>query len=72
MSAHQLRVVGMTCSHCEQAVAGEIRKITGVTSATADAATGTVTIEASVPLDPTAVAAAVDEAGYELAAGAPR
>jgi copper chaperone CopZ len=67
MSAHLLRVVGMTCSHCEQAVAGELRKITGVTSATADAATGTVTIETTAPLDPGAVAAAVDEAGYEVA-----
>ncbi len=67
MSAQQIRVVGMTCGHCEQAVAGEIRKITGVTSATADAARGTVTIEATVPLDPAALAAAVDEAGYEVA-----
>jgi copper chaperone len=67
MSTHQLLVVGMTCSHCEQAVAGEIRKIAGVTTATADAATGTVTIEATAALDPAAVAAAVDEAGYEVA-----
>jgi copper chaperone CopZ len=66
MSAHQLRVVGMTCSHCEQAVSGEIRKISGVTSAMADAASGIVTIEATGPLDSRAVAAAVDEAGYEV------
>jgi len=66
MSTQQLLVVGMTCSHCEQAVAGEIRKITGVTSATAEAASGTVTIEATTALDPAALAAAVEEAGYEV------
>jgi copper chaperone len=60
-------VVGMTCSHCEHAVAEEIGKIPGVTGATADAATGTVTVEATDPLDRADVAAAVDEAGYELA-----
>jgi copper chaperone len=67
MSTHRVFVVGMTCSHCEQAVAGEIRKIAGVTAATADAATGTVTIEATTSLDPAAIAAAVDDAGYEVA-----
>jgi copper chaperone CopZ len=67
MRVEEFRVVGMTCSHCEQAVAGEIRKIPGVTGATADASTGTVTVEATDPLDRTDVAAAVDEAGYELA-----
>ena len=63
----ELRVVGMTCSHCEHAVAEEIGKIPGVTRAVADAATGIVEVEATGPLDPADVAAAVDEAGYELA-----
>ena len=67
MTVHEFRVVGMTCSHCEHAVAEEIGKIPGVTGANADAATGTVTVEATDPLDRADVAAAVDEAGYELA-----
>jgi copper chaperone CopZ len=63
----EYQVVGMTCGHCEQAVAGEISKIPGVTGATADASTGIVTVEATEPPDRADVAAAVDEAGYELA-----
>ncbi len=60
-------VVGMTCSHCEEAVASEVERIPGVTKARSDAATGTVTVEATRDLDRAEVAAAVDEAGYELA-----
>jgi copper chaperone len=60
-------VVGMTCSHCEHAVAGEVRALDGVISAVADAAAGTLTIEATHEVDAAAVAAAVDEAGYEVA-----
>jgi len=63
----EFRVVGMTCSHCEHAVADEISKIPSVTGATANASTGTVRVEATDPLDRADVAAAVDEAGYELA-----
>lgn len=60
-------VSGMTCGHCEKAVSEEIAAIPGVTSATADAAGGTVTVEAAGELDDALVRAAVDEAGYELA-----
>jgi copper chaperone CopZ len=59
-------VVGMTCSHCERAIEAEVAAIDGVCSVTADAASGTVLIESSKVLDVAAVAAAVDEAGYEL------
>jgi copper chaperone CopZ len=62
----EFRVVGMTCSHCEHAVADEVGKLPGVSHATADAATGIVTVEATGALDRADVAAAVDEAGYEL------
>ena len=60
-------VLGMTCSHCERAVEAEVSAIPGVCSVTADAASGTVFIESTQILDVAAVAAAVDEAGYELA-----
>ncbi|WP_414170212.1 heavy-metal-associated domain-containing protein [Streptoverticillium reticulum] len=61
------QVTGMTCGHCEGAVSQEISAISGVTSATAVAATGRVTVVSAGPLDDAAVRAAVDEAGYELA-----
>ncbi|ARH91287.1 MULTISPECIES: heavy-metal-associated domain-containing protein [Streptomyces] len=61
------RVTGMTCGHCEGAVASEIGEIAGVSSVQAVAATGLVTVTSKTPLDEEAVRAAVDEAGYELA-----
>ncbi|MFJ2773500.1 heavy-metal-associated domain-containing protein [Streptomyces sp. NPDC087300] len=59
-------VKGMTCGHCEGAVSGEISELAGVTSVTAVAATGLVTVVSAAPLDEAAVRDAVDEAGYEL------
>ncbi|MEW1695668.1 heavy-metal-associated domain-containing protein [Streptomyces sp. NPDC101490] len=60
------QVKGMTCGHCEGAVTGEISALPGVSSVTAVAATGEVTVVSVAPLDVEAVRAAVDEAGYEL------
>lgn len=60
-------VVGMTCGHCEHAIATEVGALRGVTSVTADAASGTLIVESVWELDVDDVAVAVDEAGYELA-----
>ncbi|GGU87116.1 copper chaperone [Streptomyces litmocidini] len=60
------QVKGMTCGHCEGAVSSEISAIPGVSSVTAVAKTGEVTVVSAAALDREAVAAAVDEAGYEL------
>lgn len=64
-------VVGMTCSHCEMAVATEIGRIDGVTRVAVDVAAGTVVTESVEPLPIDAVAAAIDEAGYRLVAPQP-
>ncbi|MCW7947268.1 copper-transporting ATPase [Streptomyces hygroscopicus] len=61
------KVSGMSCGHCEGSVSGEISGIAGVSSVTAVASTGEVTVVSSAPLDDEAVRAAVDEAGFELA-----
>ncbi|MGK5639448.1 heavy-metal-associated domain-containing protein [Streptomyces sp. URMC 126] len=61
------RVTGMTCGHCEGAIAREVSALAGVVSVEAVAATGLVTVTSAGPLDDEAVRAAVDEAGYELA-----
>jgi copper chaperone CopZ len=61
------QVTGMSCGHCEGAVAGEISGIDGVVSVQAAADTGRVTVTSERPLEESAVRAAVDEAGYELA-----
>ncbi|MFE7132152.1 heavy-metal-associated domain-containing protein [Streptomyces sp. NPDC057638] len=60
------QVAGMTCGHCEGAIATEISTLAGVTSVKAVAATGKVTVISEAPLDEAAVRDAVDEAGYEL------
>jgi copper chaperone len=59
-------VQGMTCGHCVAAVSQEVGAITGVTGVEVDLATGAVSIVSDAALDPTVVAAAVDEAGYEV------
>ncbi|MBX9363433.1 heavy-metal-associated domain-containing protein [Streptomyces massasporeus] len=61
------KVSGMSCGHCEGAVSGEISQIPGVSSVTAVAKTGEVTVVSAAPLDDKAVRDAVDEAGFELA-----
>lgn len=70
MSTKIVNVSGMTCGHCVQAVTEEVQKITGVTGVdivlNTDGASQ-VTISADVDLSDSDIAAAIDEAGYEIA-----
>lgn len=66
MSETTYNVVGMTCDHCVRAVAGEISGLFGVTDVDIDLVTGQVRVTSDGPLDDEAVAAAVEEAGYEV------
>ncbi len=59
-------VRGMTCGHCVNAVSAEVAALAGVSKVDVDLTTGKVTVTSEQPLDPDAVRAAVDEAGYEL------
>jgi copper chaperone len=59
-------VVGMTCEHCELSVQEEVVEIAGVREVHADHATGQVVVTSDEPLDPNAVDAAVEAAGYSL------
>ena len=59
-------VTGMTCGHCEASVREEIGEIAGVQQVEASHETGRVVVTSDGPLDPAAVAAAVEEAGYSL------
>lgn len=62
----EYNVQGMTCGHCAQAVTTEIKKLAGVTEVEVTVETGVVKVASDAALDVDAVAAAVDEAGYEL------
>jgi copper chaperone len=57
----------MTCGHCVGAVQQEIGAIAGVCAVDVELATGNVTVQSTRPLDRAEIAAAVDEAGYQLA-----
>ena len=59
-------VTGMTCAHCVNAVSAEVGQIPGVSGVKVDLVTGTVTVTSEQSTDDDAVAAAVDEAGYEV------
>jgi copper chaperone len=61
-----LEIVGMSCSHCESAVSGALRGLAGVSHVSVDVAAGTALVESSQPLDMGLVAAAIDDAGYQL------
>jgi copper ion binding protein len=60
-------VVGMSCEHCVRAVRSELERVEGVQHVEVDLASGKVTVESERTLSDDEVAAAVDEAGYELA-----
>lgn len=66
MATKNYTVTGMTCGHCEMSVKEEIGEITGVTDVTADHSTGAVSVSGEGFTDEQ-VAAAIAEAGYELA-----
>ncbi len=59
-------VTGMTCSHCVSSVREEVSEVPGVTAVDVDLSTGRLTVTGDGFSDD-AVAAAVAEAGYEVA-----
>ena len=63
---HRFEVDGMTCSHCERAIAAELGTVPGVLAVDVDAPTGIVVIGCSYEPDPNAIRIAVHDAGYDL------
>ncbi len=57
---------GMTNAHGQRALTEAIAVLDGVASITVDAASGTVTVTATRPVDRADIAAAVEKAGYTL------
>ncbi len=65
----EVTVIGMTCTHCSNAVSEALTALPEVVKVMVDLAPDAdslVTITSSAALDPTAVEAAVTEAGYSL------
>lgn len=60
-----LEVQGMSCAHCVAAITSAVSKLPGVTSVDVALAAGTVSVDGTTDVD--AVAAAIEDAGYDLA-----
>ncbi|MBA3842627.1 MAG: heavy-metal-associated domain-containing protein [Actinobacteria bacterium] len=66
MTTLTLSVPDVSCGHCRQAIQNEVQSLPGVASVEVDLDAKAVTVEGE-PLDETAIVAAIDEAGYEVA-----
>jgi copper chaperone len=66
MNTLTVNVPGMTCGHCESAVKNEVGHVPGVTAVEVDLDSKDV-IVTGTGLDRSAIVAAIDEAGYDVA-----
>ncbi|MFF4582390.1 cation transporter [Streptomyces sp. NPDC001389] len=65
-TATAYRVSGMSCGHCRTAITASVGALAGVLSVDVDVDGGVVTVTTAGEPDDAAIAAAVDDAGYEL------
>lgn len=68
MNTSTYAVVGMTCAHCVLSVTEEVGRVPGVRDVDTDLPSGQVTVRHDAAIDDEAIKAAVEEAGYVLAA----
>ena len=68
MSTATYTVVGMTCGHCVTSVTEEVAQVPGVTNVDVELVTGGLTVTSDGGVEDAAVHAAVEDAGYEVAA----
>lgn len=66
MITNEYMVTGMTCEHCVGVVSGALGALPGVDGVEVDLASGRVTIVSTAPVERSAVASAVAEAGYQM------
>jgi copper chaperone len=67
MSTISYSVPDISCGHCVTAITREVSAVAGVETVAVELKTKTVTVSGA-PLDEAAIVAAIDEAGYEVAA----
>jgi copper chaperone len=63
----RVTVAGMTCQHCVMSVSEELGEVDGVSAVDVALDTGAVTVLADREIGRAEIAAAVTEAGYDLA-----
>ncbi|WP_183097611.1 heavy-metal-associated domain-containing protein [Nocardioides pelophilus] len=69
MTSSNFTVVGMTCNSCAMTVTEEVTQVPGVQDVAVELSTGRITVTSDSDLDPALIKGAVEEAGYQLAAG---
>ncbi len=67
MNTISYSVPDVSCGHCRAAITSEVSTVAGVESVDVDLDAKTVTVTGE-PLDEAAIIAAIDDAGYEVAA----
>jgi len=67
MGRNTIAVTGMSCGGCEQNVESSLLAVDGVDSVQADHETDTVEVKAADTVSEADLAAAVQDAGYEVA-----
>jgi copper chaperone len=67
MHTTSYHVTGMTCEHCVHAISEEVGAVAGVDDVSVDLGSGRLTVVSSDEVPFSAIAAAVDEAGYAVA-----
>ena len=67
MSTATYSVPDISCGHCRAAITSEVSTVAGVETVEVDLDAKTVTVTGEA-LDETAIVAAIDQAGYEVAA----
>ena len=67
MTTITYKVPDVSCSHCQAAISRAVGALSGVETVEVDLESKTVTITGE-PLDEQALVAAIDDAGYDVAA----
>jgi len=62
----ELKVEGMTCSHCESAVKKAVSAISGVTEVAVDLASKTVTVTHNETVTADSIKNEIEEQGYDV------
>lgn len=64
-----LKVKGMTCGHCENAVKGALEELKGVQTVDVDSASGEVAVEHSGETAKESIEESVENQGYDVVNG---
>lgn len=60
-----IRILGMSCGHCQRAVTAALAPLAGVISVAVDLVSGTATVQSEHVLDPVWIGATLDDAGFD-------